>query len=96
MNKQISKKVLITERVRWSVEELRKACMDNDLYGMGTVRDYEEMMNFVMHSEPTAENIYLVARDILDHSEFSAAWTLEELMQMIYRRTVTKIYGVLE
>lgn len=52
----------------WNTQQVRQACINNDLYTRGSNEDYIEMFDMVRELEPTTENLYLVAKNIADHS----------------------------
>ena len=53
----------------WSINTVRQVCIDNDLYTKGDVKAYDNMLDCVDASYPTDENIYIVAKDIAEHSD---------------------------
>ena len=60
----------ITANRFWSTERVRQACIDNDLYTKGSNEDYIKMFDMVRELEPTNENLYLVAKNIYEHSAY--------------------------
>lgn len=52
----------------WSMSNVRKFCIQNNLYTCGDNEQYSTLLRFVEDNEPTAENIKLVATDIAAHS----------------------------
>jgi len=58
----------ITANRFWNTQQVRQACINNDLYTRGSNEDYIEMFDMVRELEPTTENLYLVAKNIADHS----------------------------
>ena len=58
----------ITANRFWNTQQVRQACINNDLYTKGSNEDYIEMFDMVRELEPTTENLYLVAKNIADHS----------------------------
>jgi len=49
--------------------DVRNVCVEYGLYMSGTNEEYTAMLEQVRASEPTPENIYLVASDIAKHSD---------------------------
>ena len=60
-----------TRRV-WDSSDVRQVCIDHQFYTAGDNEDYCAMLRFVDEHEPTAESLYTVAVDILDHSHIDA------------------------
>ena len=58
----------ITETRSWFARDIRSLCIRNDYYTNGTVKEYEELLEFVDENEPTTENIYQAAYNIVEHS----------------------------
>ena len=56
-----------TER-RWSASDVRDLCINNSLYTRGDCRAYEKMLNQVDKMEPTPKALYIIASDIIKHS----------------------------
>ena len=47
-------------------------CIDHDFYTKGSVEDYSKMLNYIDCKEPTDAVLYIVAKDIVKHSDLSA------------------------
>ncbi len=75
----------------WSSESVRIACIRNDLYTCGDCKDYSQMLNSVDSMEPTVENLYLIAKDIKDHSDDQ---TIGNVMFILEKMAVTTIYEI--
>lgn len=58
----------ITTRRIWSSDSVRRACIRNDLYTRGDNEAYSSMLDYVSKSDPSTENLYIVAKDIAEHS----------------------------
>lgn len=43
-------------------------CLRNDYYTCGTCEEYERMLSNVEHAAPTVSRMYIIAADIVDHS----------------------------
>lgn len=86
----------VIENAVWISEEIRNFCLEEGYYSEGKVRDYEEMLNFVDQNKPTTENIYRVAKNILDHSDEEHERPVEYLMREISVDLVNRFYEVRE
>lgn len=86
----------VIEHAVWTAEEIRYFCMEEGYYTEGNVRDYEEMLLFVDHNDPTPENIYKVAKNILDHSDSEHERRIEYMMRDISVDIVNRYYEVRE
>ena len=60
--------VLLTKR-KWDAEGIRSMCVSHHFYMRGTVAQYTDMLNYVKENDPTPENIYNVANDILNYTD---------------------------
>ena len=78
--------VEITEHRHWTASRVRKVCVDNNLYTLGTNEEYSKMLDMVMELKPTTTNIYRVAKDIEKHSE---GQDVENIMYMLAERIIT-------
>lgn len=75
----------------WNPTSIRKMCIDNDLYTCGDVDEYNAMLAFVDSNEPTSSNMYAVAFDIVNHSDFSAyGTTFEESLEAVLFEILNK------
>lgn len=86
----------VIEHAEWIAEDIRNFCLEEGYYSEGKVRDYEEMLNFVDQNKPTTENIYRVAKNILDHSDEEHERPVEYLMREISVDLVNRCYEVRE
>ena len=59
----------ITAKRKWNYSGVRRVCIENRLYTRGDCDSYENMLDRVDKMEPTVENIYLIAKDICEHSK---------------------------
>ena len=80
-------KTRIVERRFWTTSDIRKVCIDNDLYTSGTNEEYEKMFKLAESLEPFAENLYLVAKDIEKHSEGQTVGNIMTILANIIRIT---------
>ena len=79
----------------WSAASVRQVCIDNDLYTCGDNDDYEAMLDFVNHAYPDVENLYLVAKNILDHSR-SGDQTITNIMFVLENDVVKTTFEINE
>lgn len=61
----------ITATRNWTPSSVRAACIRNYLYTEGTNDEYMHMLNLVgiAAEGPTHKNLYIVAKDIAEHSD---------------------------
>lgn len=57
---------------KWSASDIRTLCIRNDYYTYGTNEDYESLFDFIRNNEPSLENVYHVAMDIVRHSNLDS------------------------
>ena len=76
---------------KWSESDVRECCIKNDFYTAGDCKAYSEMLNFVDNNSFSVENLYKVAKDILEHSEDQ---TIENIMFCIKKDAVNTFYKV--
>ena len=78
----------------WAPQLVQDFCVKNNMYTCGTNSDYTAMFVFVQHHEPTTENLYIVADDILKHSddEVNRNFLVSDIMTFLMKRTVTLDY----
>jgi len=60
----------IEEFKNWSIMSVRDCCIRNGYYTCGTNEDYDHMLSWVTRLYPNTENIYFIAKDIYDHSDW--------------------------
>ena len=75
----------------WYSSEIREMCIANDFYNSGNIKEYSDLLEFVEKHEPTAINIYKVAKNILEHTS-DQEQTIENIMFMIRRDVVRTCY----
>ena len=73
--------VAITRNRRWGRDTVREACIRNDLYTCGDNEAYNKMLDMVERTAPTTKAMYLVAKDIQEHS---------------FEQTITNVMFILE
>lgn len=59
----------ITTKRFWSAMDVRALCIKNDLYTRGDNEAYSDMLAYVSTNNPTTEDLYMVAKNICDHSK---------------------------
>ena len=80
----------------WVPQHVKDFCTENSLYSCGADSDYTAMLTFVKHHEPTTENLYIVAEDILKHSSDRAnrVFIVSDIMTFLMKQTVVLNYIV--
>lgn len=89
----------IVERTHWTAALVRQCCINHEYYTRGDNEEYEEMLDYVRANEPTVRNIYLVAADILEHSDtcnnlYGDVLTVSHIMYILKEETVYTTYEV--
>ena len=87
----------ITETRTWSASRVRQACIKHDFYTCGDDDDYSAMLDQVRDLRPTTANIYLIAKDIFDHSDTEEKWedlTVEYVMYVLSNEAVITTYTI--
>lgn len=88
----MSSPIIFTKR-HWSLDSVRKACIKNHLYTRGTCNEYDKMLKLVATMIPTYENIYIIARNIKDHSEDRTVIDIMFILENEAVDTTFEIYG---
>lgn len=60
----------VEEIKEWHPESVRQCCIDNKWYTCGTNEEYSRMLDYVRDSKPILSNLFTVAKDIFDHSDW--------------------------
>lgn len=81
----------IIETKQMDAESVRKCCIKNNLYTMGTCREYDEMLNKVSAEQYSLRALYETAKDICEHSEEQ---TIENVMYLLNRDAVITTYEI--
>lgn len=84
----------IFEKKTWTCEDVRIACINNELYTRGTSRDYARMILMVESMEPTKEAIYTIAKDIAQHSDEDTTVTM--VMHILANQVIITTYKIAE
>lgn len=80
----------------WSPEGVRQVCIQFDWYTRGCNEEYDKMLDYVRaHPDPTLEDIYFVAKDIMEHSR-DIGVDVEAYMFQIGNKAVLTYYSVEE
>lgn len=87
--------VLLTTR-KWDAEGIRSMCVSHHFYMRGTVAQYTDMLNYVKENDPTPENIYNVANDILNYTDPNEDQTVTNIMYIIENEVVRTSYEIKE
>jgi len=81
----------ITSTRDWTAEFVREVCIKNKLYTAGNSKEYAHMLDMVEQLPPNTENIYLIASDILKHSEEQ---TITNIMFLLENQAVKTFFDV--
>lgn len=81
---------ITTNRI-WSVDSVRRACINNNLYTRGSNEDYEHMFSWVRRLYPNTENIYFISKDIYEHSKEQ---TVTNIMFILENEAVTTTFEI--
>ena len=68
----------IEETKSWHPERVRECCIENQWYTRGDCQSYDTMLNYVGDNKPTIENVFTVAKDIYEHSDFDSRYDAED------------------
>ena len=91
---RIKPHIHITETRRLSPADVRIVCIQNDLYTRGDNEAYDRMLtqcHKLISCSP--EGLYLIAKDILDHSKTD--FTVTEIMHLLSKKVIS-IYSIEE
>ena len=82
----------ITRTPHWDMESVRDVCIKNDLYTCGDCEEYEEMLNRVANNpHPSDFGIYMIAQDIVTHSEYQ---TITNVMYLLANGAVRYTFEI--
>lgn len=81
----------IIEKKMWIWDDVRRACIKNNLYTAGTNEEYDALAQIVTITKPTTSSIYLVAKDICEHS---VGQTVSNIMFILANEAVTTTYKI--
>lgn len=77
---------------RWDVQAVRQVCIDNDLYTCGSNEQYENLLSWIPHSEPTPYQLYAFAENICKHSEDQTITNIMYLLEKYAVITTFELY----
>ena len=83
----------IIETRQWTAEDVRKVCIENNLYTRGDNAEYSRMLDKVENIYPGNESIYAVAKDIMTHSE---GQTVTNIMFLLANNAVKTYFEIVE
>jgi len=83
----------IKERRIWSANDIITMCRKNNLFNLGDLEEYDHTVSLTDILEPTDENIYLVAKRIVEKSEDQ---TVENVMYLIANQAVYRTFEIEE
>ena len=79
----------------WDAMSVRNMCVREDFYTRGDCADYKQMLDFVeSHKEPDDLDIYLVAKNILIHTNPELQQTIDNIMYILANDVITYFYEV--
>ena len=81
----------ITVNRMWTVQSVMGVCIQNQLYTKGDGEQYERMLDRVRNLYPSTENLYLIAKDIYEHSE---GLTITNVMYLLERKAVFTTFEI--
>ena len=76
---------------KWSLGSVREACIKNDLYTCGDCEEYDHMLNWVGRLYPSTENIYFIAKNIVDHSKDQ---TISNVMFILEKDAINTFFEI--
>ncbi len=78
---------------KWCSGSVRQRCIDNSFYTKGSNEAYTNMLANVTLWQPTYDNLYLIAKDIMEHSDQDGL-TVESVMFSLERCCVLTFFSV--
>lgn len=85
----------ITSTRTWDAMDMIDMCVKNNLYTCGNRMDYDKMLDYVgQHENPEDMDIYLVASDILQHTDESMEHTIETIMYLVANQVIRYLYDI--
>lgn len=83
----------IKENKYWSVTGLRDMCIRHNLYNSGDNEAYNNLLNGLKLREVTIQEMYAVAKDIVEHTEDN---NIENVMFLLNREAINTFYEIEE
>ena len=72
----------------WTPELVKNFCVDLGAYTCGCNAEYDEMLEYVTYHDPEEpQNVYIVARDILEHSSDELNAKMPHILSCGFRST---------
>ena len=81
----------VTRNRMWDCDTVRRACIANHLYTKGDNEAYSKMLDMADRTEPTTKAMYLVAKDIAEHSDMQ---TITNVMFILEREAVITTFEI--
>ncbi len=81
----------IKETRIWRSADVKSSCIKNELYMNGTNDEYYAMLDLVNDTEPTIENLYMVASDIAEHSDHQP---ISNIMFILENEVVYSVFDI--
>lgn len=79
----------------WNAMDVRSMCIREKFYTFGDCEDYSKMLDYVdSHKEPDDLDIYLVAKNILNHTMPALQQTIENIMYILANDVIVYSYEV--
>jgi len=75
----------------WDHTTVRAACIKNDLYTCGDNEEYSAMFDLVDKTPPTTQGLYIIAKDIAEHSDYQ---TITNVMFILEREAVITTFEI--
>lgn len=81
----------ITVNRMWTVQSVMDVCIQNQLYTKGDSEQYECLLDRVRNLYPSTENLYLIAKDIYEHSKEQ---TITNVMYLLEKDAVFTTFEI--
>lgn len=89
----------IVENSVFDTYDIRKMCIDRNLYTRGNSEDYSRMLKFAADADVTMENLFIIADDIAKHSnlkEYGCGYreSVENFIYVLANECVVRNFSV--
>lgn len=85
----------IREEKHWSSCSVREMCIKYDLYTYGDNEEYSKMLDYVhYHDNPSNDDIYEVAKDIVNHCDPKDGYNIESVMYLLTKEAIESFYFI--
>ncbi len=81
----------IKETRIWDSDTVKYCCIRNEMYTCGSNKDYERMLDMVNQMIPTVDNLYVIAKDIAEHSDNQ---TITTAMFLLMREAIVTTFEI--